>query len=81
MRRQQDFGLLEILVGVGLLASTLGASLKTLDKGFRATATHDQLVTAKSLARAQHQPTEAEHLGSAQPTRPARPREDSRIWP
>ena len=46
MRCQQGFGLLEVPMGVGLLAFT-GAFLTTLGTGFRATATHDQLVTAE----------------------------------
>ena len=53
MRCQQGFGLLEVLEGVGLSASTRGAFLATLDTGFRAAATHDQLVTAETLGRAQ----------------------------
>ena len=51
MRRQRGFGRLEVLEGVGLLAFSRGAFLTTLDTGFRATATHDQLVTGENLVR------------------------------
>ena len=53
MTGQRGFGLLEVLVGVGLLGFILGAFLTTLGTGFRATTTQDQQVTAGALARSQ----------------------------